>query len=118
MRGGEVADFVTASLRVIPRRALDKGLHVPVSGAGTRAPGPLGPLALLREERLHPAERQPEAFGEALCYGLHPPAREECGAHCHPGAAVVLREFHRHSREREAVVWLAIFVNVGVAQLE
>ena len=35
-----------------------------------------------------------------------------------PGAAVVLREFHRDSREREAVVWLAIFVNVGVAQLE
>jgi uncharacterized protein (TIGR01777 family) len=25
LRGGEVADFVTASLRVIPRRALDKG---------------------------------------------------------------------------------------------
>ena len=25
MRGGEVADFVTASLRVVPRRALDKG---------------------------------------------------------------------------------------------
>ena len=24
MRGGEVADFVTASLRVVPRRALDK----------------------------------------------------------------------------------------------
>jgi uncharacterized protein len=25
MRGSEVADFVTASLRVVPRRALDKG---------------------------------------------------------------------------------------------
>ena len=25
MRGGEVADCVTASLRVVPRRALDKG---------------------------------------------------------------------------------------------
>jgi NAD dependent epimerase/dehydratase family enzyme len=25
MRGGEVDDFVTASLRVVPRRALDKG---------------------------------------------------------------------------------------------
>ena len=25
MRGGEVADLVTASLRVVPRRALDKG---------------------------------------------------------------------------------------------
>jgi NAD dependent epimerase/dehydratase family enzyme len=25
LRGGEVADFVTASLRVVPRRALDKG---------------------------------------------------------------------------------------------
>ena len=25
MRGGEVADFVTARLRVVPRRALDKG---------------------------------------------------------------------------------------------
>ena len=25
MGGGEVADFVTASLRVVPRRALDKG---------------------------------------------------------------------------------------------
>jgi NAD dependent epimerase/dehydratase family enzyme len=25
MRGGEVADSVTASLRVVPRRALDKG---------------------------------------------------------------------------------------------
>jgi uncharacterized protein len=25
MRGSEVADFVTASLRVMPRRALDKG---------------------------------------------------------------------------------------------
>jgi NAD dependent epimerase/dehydratase family enzyme len=25
MRGGEVVDFVTASLRVVPRRALDKG---------------------------------------------------------------------------------------------
>ncbi len=25
MRGGEVADFVTANLRVVPRRALDKG---------------------------------------------------------------------------------------------
>ena len=25
MRGGEVADFVTASLRVVPRRAVDKG---------------------------------------------------------------------------------------------
>ena len=25
LRGGEVADFVTASLRVVPRRPLDKG---------------------------------------------------------------------------------------------
>jgi uncharacterized protein len=25
LRGGEVADFVTASLRVMPRRPLDKG---------------------------------------------------------------------------------------------
>ncbi len=78
LRGGEVAEFVTASLRVVPRRPLDKGYtfrHPDLEPALRDLLGPLdAPPApsLLGQERVHLADRLPEAFGHAhLDHLLH-----------------------------------------------